>query len=80
MDRSSRIGEAVLYALNQETYLKRYLEDGYLSIDNLAAEHAEKFCHRQTQLAVCKEQTRCPGKYDRVQHHGDSALKWTETI
>ena len=28
VDRSSKIGEAVLYTLNQETYLKRYLEDG----------------------------------------------------
>lgn len=36
------IGEAVLYTLNQEVYLKRYLEDGHLSIDNLAAERALK--------------------------------------
>ena len=42
VDRSSMIGEAVLYALNQEVYLKRYLEDGRLSIDNLAAERALK--------------------------------------
>lgn len=42
VDRSSKIGEAVLYTLNQETYLKRYLEDGHLSIDNLAAERALK--------------------------------------
>lgn len=42
VDRSSMIGEAVLYALNQEVYLKRYLEDGHLSIDNLAAERALK--------------------------------------
>ena len=28
--------------LNQEVYLKRYLEDGHLSIDNLAAERALK--------------------------------------
>lgn len=42
VDRSSKIGEAVLYALNQENYLKRYLEDGHLSIDNLAAERALK--------------------------------------
>ena len=42
VDRSSLIGEAVLYALNQETYLKRYLDDGHLSIDNLAAERALK--------------------------------------
>ena len=41
-DRSSLIGEAVLYTLNQEVYLKRYLEDGHLSIDNLAAERALK--------------------------------------
>nr|WP_308624531.1 IS66 family transposase [uncultured Eisenbergiella sp.] len=42
VDRSSKIGEAVLYTLNQETYLKRYLEDGHLSVDNLAAERALK--------------------------------------
>lgn len=42
VDRSSMIGEAVRYALNQEVYLKRYLEDGHLSIDNLAAERALK--------------------------------------
>lgn len=42
VDRSSMIGEAVRYALNQEVYLKRYLEDGRLSIDNLAAERALK--------------------------------------
>ena len=42
VDRSSLIGEAVLYTLNQETYLKRYLEEGHLSIDNLAAERALK--------------------------------------
>ena len=42
VDRSSLIGEAVLYALNQEIYLKRYLEDGHLSIDNLAAERSLK--------------------------------------
>ena len=37
-----KLGEAVLYTLNQETDLKRYLEDGRLSIDNLAAERALK--------------------------------------
>lgn len=42
VDRSSKIGEAVLYALNQEQYLKQYLEDGHLSIDNTAAERAIK--------------------------------------
>ena len=42
VDRSSLIGEAILYAINQETYLKRYLDDGHLSIDNLAAERALK--------------------------------------
>ena len=42
VNRSSKIGEAVLYALNQEKYLKAYLEDGHLSIDNSAAERAIK--------------------------------------
>ena len=42
VNRSSKIGEAALYALNQEKYLKAYLEDGHLSIDNSAAERAIK--------------------------------------
>lgn len=39
---SSLIGDAVLYTLNQEVYLRRYLEDGHLSIDNNSAERAIK--------------------------------------
>ena len=42
VDRSSLIGDAILYTLNQEAYLKRYLEDGHLSIDNNGAERALK--------------------------------------
>mgnify|MGYP002509622099 CR=1 FL=1 len=42
MDRSSKIGEAVLYTINQKQYLRRYLADGHLSIDNMAAERAIK--------------------------------------
>ncbi len=42
VDRSSLIGDAILYTLNQETYLRRYLEDGHLSIDNNNAERAIK--------------------------------------
>ena len=42
VDRSSQIGDAVLYTINQEQYLRRYLEDGHLSIDNNAAERAIK--------------------------------------
>ncbi len=42
VDRSSKIGEAILYTLNQELYLRRYLEDGHLSIDNTSAERAIK--------------------------------------
>ena len=41
IDRSSLIGDAVLYTLNQEVYLRRYLEDGHLSIDNNSAERAD---------------------------------------
>lgn len=40
VDRSSLIGDAILYTLNQEPYLRRYLEDGHLSIDNNSAERA----------------------------------------
>lgn len=42
VDRSSLIGKAVLYTLNQEVYLKRYLENGHLSIDNLTVLRALK--------------------------------------
>ena len=42
VDRSSLIGDAILYTLNQEVYLRRYLEDGHLSIDNNSAERALK--------------------------------------
>ena len=42
VDRSSKIGEAILYALNQEKYLRRYLEDGHLSIDNNECERSIK--------------------------------------
>lgn len=41
-DRSSLIGDAILYTLNQENYLRRYLDDGHLSIDNNSAERAIK--------------------------------------
>lgn len=45
LDRKSKIGDAILYALNQEQYLCRYLLDGHLSIDNNACERALKtFC------------------------------------
>lgn len=42
VDRSSKIGDAILYTLNQEQYLRRYLEDGHLSIDNNECERAIK--------------------------------------
>lgn len=42
LSRSSLIGDAILYTLGQEAYLRRYLEDGHLSIDNSACERAIK--------------------------------------
>lgn len=42
VDRSSLIGDAILYTLNQEMYLRRYLDDGHLSIDNNSTERAIK--------------------------------------
>ena len=41
-NRHSLIGDAILYTLNQKVYLRRYLEDGHLSIDNNSAERALK--------------------------------------
>ena len=56
VDRSSLIGDAI--TLNQEVYLRRYLEDGHLSIDNNSAERAlKKLCSRTPQLAVCQKCT-----------------------
>ena len=42
VDRSLKIGDAILYTLNQEKYLRRYLEDGHLSIDNNDCERSIK--------------------------------------
>lgn len=50
VDRSSLIGDAILYALNQETYLRRYLEDGHLSI--VSAKYSCGFSNPQEYLAL----------------------------
>ena len=42
LDRRSKIGNAILYSISQEKYLRRYLEDGHLSIDNLECERSIK--------------------------------------
>ena len=42
LDRRSKIGDAILYSLRQEPYLRVYLEDGHLSIDNNACERSIK--------------------------------------
>ena len=39
-DSKSLIGKAITYALNQQEYLKRYLLDGNIPIDNSASERA----------------------------------------
>ncbi len=81
VDRSSLIGEAVLYTLNQEVYLKRYLEDGHLSIDNLAAERCtEELCDRETELAVRKEHPWSAGQRNCIQHYGNSDAERAETL
>lgn len=42
LDRRSLIGDSILYMLGQEKYLRRYIEDGHLSIDNNACERSIK--------------------------------------
>ncbi len=42
VDRSSKTGDAILHTLNREKYLRRYLEDGHLSIDNNDCERSIK--------------------------------------
>lgn len=42
VDRQSLIGKAVLYSLNQEEYLRKYLENGHLPIDNNECERSLK--------------------------------------
>ncbi|MEG0711576.1 MAG: IS66 family transposase [Niameybacter sp.] len=39
-DSKSKISEAIKYALNQKQYLEKFLEDGYVPIDNNACERA----------------------------------------
>lgn len=38
LDRKSLIGDAILYTLGKEEYLRRYLDDGHLQIDNNSCE------------------------------------------
>lgn len=41
----SKTGKAITYCLNQETYLREFLNDGYIPIDNNAAERSiRSFC------------------------------------
>ncbi len=41
----SKTGKAITYCLNQESYLKEFLNDGNIPIDNNAAERAiRSFC------------------------------------
>ena len=42
LDHKSKIGDAILYSINQEKYLLRYLEDGHLAIDNNDCERSIK--------------------------------------
>lgn len=42
VNRSSMIGDAILYTLGQEKYLRRYLEDGHIPIDNNDCERTLK--------------------------------------
>lgn len=42
LDRKSLIGDAILYTLGQEEYLRRYLDDGHLQIDNNSCERSIK--------------------------------------
>ena len=81
VDRSSFIGDAILYTLNQETYLRRYLDDGDLSIDNNSAERAiKKFCSRPPELVVCQEYPWCRCQYYCLQYRRNSPAEWTEAV
>ena len=81
VDRSSLIGDAILYTLNQENYLRRYLDDGHLSIDNNSAERAIKnFAVGPPELAVCQEYPWCRCQCCCLQCHGNSFPERAETI
>ena len=49
---SDKLKEAIRYSKNQETYLRRYLEDGHIPIDDGATERNIKpvACHRKNSL------------------------------
>lgn len=42
IDSKSLIGDAIMYSIRQEEYLRKYLEDGHLSIDNNDCERCQK--------------------------------------
>jgi len=55
LDSKSKIGDAILYSLRQEKYLRRFLEDSHISIDNNAAERSLKnFCIGRRNWLFCK--------------------------
>ena len=81
VDRPSLIGDAILYALNQEVYLRRYLEDGHLSIDNNSAERAIKnFAARRRNWLFSKSIRGADAKRCRIQYYRDSPVKRIETL
>ena len=49
---SDKLKDAIRYSKNQETYLRRYLEDGHIPIDDGATERNIKpvACHRKNSL------------------------------
>jgi transposase len=42
LDHKSKIGDAILYSLRQEKYLRVFVEDGHINIDNNACERSLK--------------------------------------
>lgn len=69
----SETAKGLAYSINQEEYLKVFLTDGEVPIDDSASERA--LHHRPQELGDDQYRSRSRGKCDHLQHHGSSQSK-----
>ena len=77
---SNRLKDAVSYALNQEKYLRRFLDDGSIPLDNLLREKYSQRSPRQTQLAVLQYSRRSRGLHGLLLDSRNCKTEWGSSL
>ena len=73
MPPKSETASGLRYSLNQEKYLRVFLRDGEVPIDNSACERAlRNFTIGRRELGDHEHSAGCAGQCDDLQCHGDS--------